>query len=244
MELQAIAFDVNGTLIQIHTEDGMEAAFRAIGHFLTYQGIDLRRHQVRDLYFDTMKQQRSAGEEFPEFDAVAIWRTIIETHMTDYTRRLPADKLAQLPLFLAELYRGVTRRRLELFPHVRDVLDLLRGRFLLGIVTDGQSSWARGELHKVGLSGYFDAVVVSAEYGFRKPDRRLFQHALDAMGVAAEHTMYIGNDMHRDVYGAHEAGMTTVLFDSDHGSREYEGLSPDHVIADWRELLDLLDRTP
>ena len=38
----AVAFDVNGTLVEIRTEDDREDIFRAIGHFLTYQGIDLR----------------------------------------------------------------------------------------------------------------------------------------------------------------------------------------------------------
>lgn len=242
MDLQAIAFDVNGTLVEIRTEDDMDAAFRAVGHFLTYQGIDLRRHQVRDLYFDTMKQQRSTTEDYPEFDAVAIWRAIVEGHMSDYTRSLPREKFDQLPLTLAELYRGVTRRKLELYPHVREVLDLLRGRFQLAVVTDGQSSYARGELHKVGIRHYFDVVVVSADHGFRKPDRRLFQYALDGLGVAAENAMFIGNDMHRDIYGAREAGMRTVMYDSDQGTKEYESCVPDHTITDWRELLDILDR--
>jgi putative hydrolase of the HAD superfamily len=242
VDIQAIAFDVNGTLVEIHTEDDMEAAFRAVGHFLTYQGIDLRRRRVRDLYFETMRQQRSTTEEYPEFDAPAIWRSIVENHMTDYTRSLPEEQLDSLPLTLAELYRGVTRRKLQLYPHVREVLDLLRGRFQLGIVTDGQSSYARGELHKVGITHCFDVVVVSGDHGFRKPDRRLFQYALDALDVAAENAMYVGNDMHRDIYGAREAGMRTVMYDSGQGTKEYEGCVPDHTITDWRELLDILDR--
>jgi putative hydrolase of the HAD superfamily len=242
MDIKAIAFDVNGTLIEIRTEDDMEASFRAIGHFLTYQGIDLRRHQVRDLYFLHMKQQqRESTEEFPEFDAVRIWRTIVQHHMTEYTRALPAEQLAQLPLFLAEMYRGITRRRLELYPHVLEVLDVLRTRFRLGIVSDGQSSYARGELHKVGLTEYFDPVIISGDFGFRKPDRRLFQFALDGMGAAAENTLYIGNDMHRDIYGAREAGLTTVMFDSDQGTKEYRDCAPDHSISDWRQLLDILE---
>ena len=52
MDIRAIAFDVNGTLVEILTDEGMDEIFRAAGHFLTYQGIDLRRHHVRDLYFD------------------------------------------------------------------------------------------------------------------------------------------------------------------------------------------------
>jgi putative hydrolase of the HAD superfamily len=245
MEIKAIAFDVNGTLVEILTEDDMEAIFRAAGHFLTYQGIDLRRHQVRALYFETMKRQlRASKEQFPEFDAVAIWRTIVNDHMSDYTRALPADKLAQMPLFLAEMYRGISRRKLQLYPHVREVLDVLRKRVKLAIVTDGQSSYARGELHKVGITDYFDPIVISADYGYRKPDRRLFQTALDGMGVAAENTLYVGNDMHRDIYGGREAGLTTVMFNSAQGTKEYEGCTPDYTITHFRELLDIVTPKP
>ena len=87
------------------------------------------------------------------------------------------------------------------------------------MVTDAQSAYARGELHKVGLLGYFDPIVVSGDHGYRKPDRRLFQFALDGMDVAAGNALYVGNDMYRDIFGAREAGMTTVMFDSDQGSK-------------------------
>ena len=241
MDIRAVAFDVNGTLVRIRTEDGDEQIFRSAAHFLTYQGIDLRRHQIRDLYFQIMKeQQRASPEEHPEFDAVGIWRSIIDGHMTDFTRALPAGKLRQMPLFLAEMARGIARRRLSLYPFVREVLDVLRDRYPLAVVTDAQSAYARGELHKVGLLGYFDPIVVSGDHGYRKPDRRLFQFALDGMNVAAGNTLYVGNDMYRDIYGAREAGMKTVMFDSDQGTKAHLDCVPDYTITDFRDLLQIL----
>jgi putative hydrolase of the HAD superfamily len=241
VDIRAVAYDVNGTLVEILTEDGMDEIFRAAGHFLTYQGVDLRRHHVRDLYFDFMKQQRqSSPERHAEFDAVAIWRRIIDENATDFTKALPASKLDQLPLFLAEMSRGISRRRLRLYPHVRKTLNVLRERFPLALVTDAQSAWARGELHKVGLLEYFAPIVISGDHGFRKPDRRLFELATDAMGVSPEHTIYIGNDMHRDIFGAQQAGMTAVMFDSDQGVKEHLGCVPDYQITDHRELLAIL----
>ncbi len=242
MDIRAIAFDVNGTLIRIQTEDGDEQIFRSAAHFLTYQGIDLHRDQIRDLYFQTMKEQlRASPEEYPEFDAVGIWRSIIDGHMTDFTRALPAGKLRQMPLFLAEMARGIARQRLGLYPSVREVLDVLRGRYPLAVVTDAQSANARGELRKVGLLGYFDPVVVSGDHGYRKPDRRLFQFAIDGMNVAAGNTLYVGNDMYRDIHGAREAGMQTVMFDSDQGTKAHLDCVPDHTITDFRDLLQILD---
>ena len=90
-DVRAIAFDVNGTLIEIVTDEGRDEIFRAAAHFLAYQGIDLRRHELRDLYLGILKRQRQeSAEEHPEFDAVAIWRTIISDYETDYTSILHA----------------------------------------------------------------------------------------------------------------------------------------------------------
>ena len=89
MDIRAVAFDVNGTLVRILTDDDDEQIFRAAAHFLTYQGIDLQRHHLRDLYFQIMKEQlRASPEKYPEFDAAGIWRSIIEDHQTDFTRDL------------------------------------------------------------------------------------------------------------------------------------------------------------
>jgi putative hydrolase of the HAD superfamily len=241
MDIRAVAFDANGTLVRILTDDDDEQIFRAAGHFLSYQGIELHRGELRDLYFQIMKEQKEASPEaYPEFDAAGIWRRIIKDHETDFTLALPAGKLEQLPLFLAEMSRGISRRRLGLYPYVREVLDILRERYPLALVTDAQSANARGELHKVGLLGYFDPVIVSGDHGYHKPDRRLFQLALDGMSVAAQHALYVGNDMYRDIYGAQEAGLTAVMFDSDQGEKTYQDCTPDYTITDFRDLLGIL----
>ena len=122
-------------------------------------------------------------------------------------------------------------------------LDVLRDRYPLAIITDAQSAYARGELHKVGLLGCFDPIIVSGDHGFRKPDPRLFQLALDGMGVAAENALFVGNDMYRDIYGAQEAGLTTVMFDSDQGQKIYQDCAADYTITDFRDLLKILGLT-
>lgn len=241
MTIKALAFDVNGTLIDILTDEGMEEIYRALRHFLTYQGIDLARGELRDLYFRLMKEQISASpESYPEYDAVEIWRTILAENATAYTRNLPAETMQQMPLFLAQMHRGISRRRLQLYPYVHEVLEKLRPRFPMAIVTDAQRAYARGELHKVGLIDYFHPILVSGEYGYRKPDGRLFRTALEGLGVAAEETLFIGNDMYRDIYGAQQAGMQTALFHSPQGDKTYKDVVPDFTITDYRELLPIL----
>jgi len=105
--IKAVLFDVNGTLVDIRTEEN-DAVFRAVANVLSYSGVALRRAEVRAAYADLMAEQRAAsGEQHPEFDVVAIWTQVLERHATERTRGLPAAKLAWLPLHLAETQRAV-----------------------------------------------------------------------------------------------------------------------------------------
>lgn len=241
MDIRALLFDVNGTLIDIETDEGLEEIYRAIAHFLTYQGISLHRGEVRDLYFQIMHRQcRTSPETYAEWNAVEVWREILEQNASAYTRSLPAEKLRQLPLFLAELHRGIARKRLRLHPQVQEVLDQLRPHYRMAIVTDAQSAYAVAELHAVGLLDYFSPVIVSGEYGYRKPDVRLFQKALDALDVLPEQALFIGNDMHRDIHGPQQLHIKTIFSYSNQGEKHFQAVQPDYIIYQFGELLQAI----
>ena len=128
---------VNGTLVDILTDEGLEEFCRSLRHCLAYQGIDLAGGELRDLYFQRIKEQmRASLKLYPGYDVVDIWRTIMDEHKSEFTRHLPAEKLRQMPLFLAEMYRGISRKRLQLYPYVWEVRDKLRPRFPMALVTD------------------------------------------------------------------------------------------------------------
>jgi putative hydrolase of the HAD superfamily len=242
MDIRALIFDLNGTLIDIETDERMEQAYRAIAHFLTYQGITLHRWEVLNLYFQIMKEQFERSTEiFPEFDVVAVWREVLERQGSDFTRSLPPRKLQQLPLFLAELQRGISRKRLSLFPRVLEVLNQLREHYLLAVVSDAQSAYALPELRAVGLHEYFDPVIISGDYGYRKPDARLFQKALDRLQVLPSQAIFIGNDCYRDILGARQLGIKTILFRHTQDMTRPNEAEPDYIIREFAELARALN---
>ncbi len=237
MDIRALLFDVNGTLIDIETDEGLEEIYRTIAHFLTYQGISLHRWEVRDLYFQIMQQQRAeSSEPFAEWDAIKVWRELLLNRASDYTRSLPTEKREQLPLFLAELHRGIARKRLRLFPQVQETLDLLRPQYRMAVVSDAQSAYAVPELHAMGLLTYFNSIIVSGDYGYRKPDPRLFQQALDALQVSPEQAIFVGNDLYHDIFGAQQAGMKAIFISSNQGNTSSQAIAPDYTISRFGEL--------
>ena len=236
-KIRALLFDVNGTLVDIETDECMEEAYRAVSHFLTYQGIRVRRGDVRGLYFQIMKEQFAATtEKYPEFDVVAVWRELLRRYATDYTRSLAAEKLQHMPLFLAEMHRGITRKRLLAFPQTQEILAQLKTRFSLAVVSDAQSAFAVPELHRAGLADYFSPIVISGDYGFRKPDPRLFQAALNKLGIAPDEAIFVGNDRFRDILGARQVGMKTILFCPNGNAGGPPEMEPDYLLYHYADL--------
>jgi len=236
MKIGGILFDLYGTLIDIHTDEDSEEIYRAISQFLTYQGISLDRREIRDQYYRIMEEQRLArGEEYAEFDAVKVWREFIRRN-PGTSALIPGAKLKQLPSFLADIYRGISRQRLKLYPEVKTVLDALRTRFRLGVVSDGQSGWAVPEMRNLGVESYFNPIIISSNYGFRQPDGRLFEIALSRLGLAPKQVVFVGNDVYRDIFGAVRLGIKTVFFSSNQGTKKIDGVEPDYIIHQFAEL--------
>ena len=237
MNIRALIFDVNGTLIDIKTDEGLEEIYRAIAHFLAYQGISLHRWEVRDLYFQIMQQQRAqSAETFAELDVVEVWREFLRNKASDYTRSLPSEKREHLPLFLAELHRSIARKRLRPYPQVQETLDQLRSHYHMAVVSDAQSAYAVPELRAVGLLHYFNPIIISGDYGYRKPDPRLFQMALDALQVRPEQALFFGNDLYHDIFGAQQVGMKAIFVSYDQGNTSSQTISPDYSISSFTEL--------
>jgi putative hydrolase of the HAD superfamily len=241
MDLQVILFDVNGTLIDIETDENEPDIYRAIELFLSYQGINVPSSELSYAYFEIVNRQLASSHEmYPEFNSVGVWREILNRYLPRSPFVLSSHRVAQLPHFLSELQRGLSRKRFELYPEVRCVLDELKGQYKLAAVTDAQSTYAVPELETAGLREYFDTVVVSGGYGYRKPDKRLFTRALAALDLKPNQAIFVGNDMHRDIFGAKQIGIKTVFFPTQFGEKSYEDIRADYNIYNFPQLLEAI----
>lgn len=239
--IRALLFDLNGTVIDILTDEGNDDLYRMLANLLEYQGIPMAPDALRERFRELNRRQRSEScEAYPEFDAIEIFRAILRESATPYYRSLPRERREQLPLFLAEAFRAASRFKLTLYPGVEAVLGQLKKYYRLAAVSDAQRAWAIPELHSVGLEGMFDPVLISSDFGFRKPDRRMFDNALEQLGVTAGEALFIGNDMRHDILGAHKAGLRTVFFKSNQGDHDHHGADADYIIYSFWELPDAI----
>jgi len=122
--------------------------------------------------------------------------------------------------------------------------------FKLGVVSNAPSTFPRKILRRHGLLKYFDAVIISCEVKYRKPAAKIFQIALEKLGLRPRETIFVGDVKEIDIYGAKKLGMITVLMK--YGDPDWKKRAnylkkilpynedPDFEIENLEELLDIV----
>lgn len=120
-------------------------------------------------------------------------------------------------------------------PGTADALARLRAAGLRLAVVSNSDGRAAQALAAAGLLEHFEFVVDSGEVGIEKPDPRIFQLALERLGIAPERAMYVGDLYEVDAVGARAAGLPVVLVDPD-------GLHAGRDVPTVRDVAELADR--
>jgi putative hydrolase of the HAD superfamily len=106
----------------------------------------------------------------------------------------------------------------------------------LGIVSNFDSR-VYTVMRSLGILSFFDAITISSESGFAKPDPRIFEAATRSLSVSPSRTLLVGDNPRDDVEAGNRAGLNAVLVDR-YGSYPDRGL---RRIASLREVIDLID---
>lgn len=160
---------------------------------------------------------------------------------------------AALAKRLGDTYRDERDRNLELFPEAIEVLDALKAKFPLGLITNGPADVQRQEIATLGIDAYFGPVFIEGEMGEGKPNQAVFTGAAAAVNLTPSEILFVGNSYHHDIAPAIEAGWRTywVRRPSDvppsAGLREMQpeeipdgGPIPDVMADTLSNLIDLL----
>ena len=154
---------------------------------------------------------------------------------------LKLDQIAEDLMFFIETQYYERKMR----PEVPHVLEEIRQRGLkIGLISNVNSKGqVPTNLLQYGIKDYFETIVLSSEYGFRKPDPAIFHYAARQINIPVSECCYVGDRIERDIKGATRAGFgcsIQIRHDFDHGEDD-TGATPDAIIDHMDELLNYLD---
>src|SRR5262245_30744103 len=216
--IQAAVFDLDGTLLDRR---------RSFDGFVRNQWIrfsDLFNGVKEDEYLECLVELDGDGyAPRQELFTTMVAKFELPGHLAD---RLLSD------------YRAGFPSACLLFPDAAQTLATIHASGLkLGLITNGSVRMQQRKLECLNLAPMFDAILISDAEGVTKPDRQIFQRAVDRLNATPAQTVFVGDHPEVDVAGARAAGLRTIWRRDPKVSRAVEA---DAVIDDLGELVALL----
>jgi len=236
-----VIFDLGNTLVYFdgHISQVLPQADSELSRALKDCGFEIDP----EVFEQEFRQQMTAYYHQREHDLIEHSTAAVLTNiLANYGYfDVPESDLRDL---LARLY-AVTQEywipENDLLPTIRTLKQ--RG-YLLGVVSNaGDDADVQTLVDKAKIRQYLDFVVSSAAFGFRKPDPRIFQFALDCWGLPPEQVAMVGDTLEADILGAKQAGIFGVWITRrvDAAAKQHarEKIQPDSVVDSLHALLDL-----
>lgn len=181
------------------------------------------------VYFDEMWAQQKS------FDAADGVREML--HSLD--AKLPPENFSRAVKYFEEVFVG------DMPPQLDDsmaAVKKLASTFSLALISD--TAWTpgrvmRGVLESYGAFDSFRATIFSGEVGVTKPHPKMFQLALEKLGVKPDECMHVG-DLHRtDIAGANAVGMHTAwICRPIYAGKLQEDAGPEVIVSSVKELAE------
>lgn len=138
---------------------------------------------------------------------------------------------------LSEDYVYWSPRIVRLVPGTMELLDYLKPKYHLHLITNGFQEVQHTKLSGSGMEPYFETLTVSEEVGVKKPNPEIFEYALRKAGATPEESLMIGDEMDVDIDGARAAGMDQILFNPSGAKIEGQRTFEVHNLLDIKMLL-------
>jgi HAD superfamily hydrolase (TIGR01549 family) len=223
-DVEVVFLDAGGVLLYPDWE--------RVSRILARYGITATSAQLADAEFPAKRRMDDAGfstttGDITEPDGYLGW--VLKA--TD----LPFDQGA-LHRAAEEFEATHTRENLwsDMPEEVPAALERLRNAgYRLAVLSNTESN-LRDRITAAGVEPFFETLVISAEVGSEKPDRKIFDEALRRMAVAPERAIHVGDFYSIDVIGARNAGIAPIMLDA-------RGLSPDRDVLRVSSLTELAE---
>lgn len=146
------------------------------------------------------------------YNAGKIHRPDIRKHRFPTIFERLGAAVADLPPTLEMEYIALAPTKSATFENAHHVLTHLKEKYELHVITNGFDDIQSTKLKSSSLDQYFDVIVTSETTAYRKPDKEIFELAMNRAGASLEESIMIGDNLESDIQGAINVGMDHVWF--------------------------------
>ena len=194
-------FDLYGTLVDIRTDEYSQKFKNSYAKYIAEEwGADAS-------FFEKLSAGLARYGGFSEPDFVPV--------LCDAVNASGGRISACGAVEAAQKYRTLSTRKLKLYHGVVNLLKVVKkSGAKTYLLSNAQAVFTLHELKILGIYDYFDAVVLSSDFGQKKPSPDFFAHLISKYSLDVSKTVFTGNDLECDIVPAKRAGMYAVYFKS------------------------------
>lgn len=135
-------------------------------------------------------------------------------------------------------YIGRIMRKKKVIPGAIDLLEYLKPKYKLVLLSNGFSEMQYTKIENNGMSDYFDAVILSDQVGVNKPHPDIFRFALNEVHTTPDRAIMVGDNYDTDITGAYNSGVDQLWYNP--AQTEKKSFSPTHTVANLLEIRGIL----
>lgn len=232
MKYKAIIFDVSDTLVKYSPNYG-----QIYGNRLRRVGYEVPKEKELEISIavnlaigEEDRKKKNSPERNNKVNLEEVMDKAALSCVTSHFNHSILEELSKIV---------IPNQKMEVISGVLKVLETLQIRYRLAIVSN-HYSWLTEKLADLGLTDYFETIIISETVGVSKPDILIMQIAFQQLGLKAEDCLYVG-DQPNDVLCAKSAGMECAWITSMNSSiPEYIPYKEDFRITAIEELLNFI----
>lgn len=203
-DVKGLIFDCYNTLIEIRTDEDDIATYQPVSKWLMYKGVRITPEDLMREYKSSIDAEMKARwEKYPEVRVEQVLGHICKQH------ELWSINEDEIGTETARAFRAGSIRKIDVLHQSERLLKELED-YPRVILSNGQRVFSELELKYFGLYDKFKTVIFSSDFGYKKPDPRIFLEAAKRLELEPENILCIGDNFDNDIIPAAKLGMKAL----------------------------------
>ncbi|UOR13630.1 HAD family hydrolase [Halobacillus amylolyticus] len=159
------------------------------------------KHSVKNEMLQKFKEYDSRGYGYG--DKTKVLESFFDEFPPKY--RLPRN-------YIQDFWNNNFPQCFTISQSTMSVVNAIKKQVKVAVITNGSTQRQKAKIMNTNLNSCFDIIIISEEVGFSKPDKRIFELALNKLDVQPESALFVGDNIEKDIGGCQNANINGIWF--------------------------------
>ena len=238
MSYKLVLIDLDDTLFDYPKteETAFRNTFEELGFFMESELGNAKKEEIYEKIKDRYKDVNL--QLWKDLEKGAVDKDRLK--VVRFEKIIEEFDLKYNPYEMSELYLKKLGEGIFPFEATEKLCEYLHSKYKVGIVTNGIKEVQHSRIENSAISKYIDKIIISDEVGVNKPDKRIFEYAINYFEIMDKsEVIMIGDSLGADIKGGQNAGIDTCWVNLRNNVND-TGIVPKYEVRKLEEMFEIL----